>query len=50
METEESSTFESGNEPEAEDQPGETGSPEESGGGGGGDAGGDEGGGESAAV
>jgi hypothetical protein len=49
METEESSTFESGNEPEAEDQPGETGSPEESGGGGG-DAGGDEGGGESAAV
>jgi hypothetical protein len=50
METEESSTFESGNEPEAEDQPGETGSPEESGGGDGGDAGGDEGGGESAAV
>ena len=50
MESEESSTFESGNEPEADEQPGETGSPEESGGGDGGDAGGDEGGGESAAV
>ncbi len=50
METEESSTFESGNEPEADEQPGETGSPEESGGDGGGDAGGEEGGGESAAV
>ena len=50
METEESSTFETGNEPEADEQPGETGSPEESGGGDSGDAGGDEGGGESAAV
>jgi hypothetical protein len=47
MESEESSTFESGNEPEAEDQPGETGSPEETGGGGDDEGGG---GGESAAV
>jgi hypothetical protein len=52
MESEESSTFETGQEPEAEDQPGETGSPEEAGESAGAEEaseGGEEGGGESAA-